>query len=71
MEISWSDVPDTVAAALRKAAPGFKADYIELSVRDGGAAFVYEFEGVYDGGPVDIEIDESGDVLVFSGDALS
>lgn len=66
MQIPMSDVPQAVADRLEKEAPGFRADYIELSVRDGGAAFVYEFSGKSRGKPVNVEIAENGDLLVSS-----
>lgn len=71
MELDWNAVPVAVANSLQNTAPGFEPTYIELSVREGGGVFVYEFEGEFDGQEVDIEIDESGDVLVFTGDTLS
>lgn len=71
MELDWNDIPAAVANSLQNAAPGFEPTYIELSVRDGGSLFVYEFEGEFDGQEVDIEIEESGDVLVFKGDTFS
>lgn len=71
MEVEMSEVPVTVVAALERTAPGFEPTYIEMSVRNGGGYFVYEFEGQFDGQEVDIEIDEGGDVLVFAGDTFS
>jgi len=70
METPWENVPEPVVATLKKTAPGFKPTYIELSVREGGAKFVYEFEGTLEGRPVDIEIAENGKLLVFE-DTLS
>ena len=71
MEIAMDEVPQAVAATLERTAPGFRAEYIELSVRDGGAAFVYEFEGNIDGAPVDIEIAENGALIFISDDYSS
>jgi len=71
MELDMSEVPVTVITTLEKAAPGFEPTYIEMSVRNGGGYFVYEFEGEFDGQEVDIEIDEGGDILVFAGDTFS
>lgn len=71
MELDISEVPVTVITALEQAAPGFEPAYIEMSVRNGGGYFVYEFEGEFDGEEVDIEIDEGGDILVFAGDTFS
>ena len=66
METTLEDTPAAVLAVLEEAAPGFEITYIELSVRDGGAAFVYEFEGLLDGRQMDVEIDEGGEVLAMS-----
>lgn len=71
MEIAMADVPPAVAATLEREAPGFRAAYIELSVRDGGGVYVYEFEGDVDGAAVDIEIAENGELLVLSDDYSS
>ncbi|PQA85738.1 PepSY-like domain-containing protein [Hyphococcus luteus] len=71
MEVSMEDVPEAVATTLQREAPGFRADYIELSVRDGGGVYVYEFEGDVDGAAVDIEIAENGELLVLSDDYSS
>ncbi len=71
MEIAMADVPPAVAATLEKEAPGFRAEYVELSVRDGGGVYVYEFEGDIDGAPVDIEIAESGALVALSDDYSS
>lgn len=71
MEIDADDLPASVRKTLEEVAPGFEPDYIELSVRNGGADFVYEFEGYLDGASVDIEIAEDGELLVFSDDLSS
>lgn len=70
MEIAMSDVPATVLATLEREAPGFRADYVELSVREGGALFIYEFEGAVGGERVSLEIAESG-ALVSHSDGYS
>lgn len=66
MEIHREDVPAVVLATLDREAPGFEETYIELSVRNGGAVFVYEFEGAAAGRPANIEIAESGELLLYS-----
>lgn len=71
MEIDASELPASVLETLNDVAPGFRPDYIELSVRDGGAAFVYEFEGELDGASMDIEIAENGELLLLSDDLSS
>ncbi len=71
MEVSMDDVPDAVKAALEEAAPGFTPTYVQLSVRDGGGTYVYEFKGAADSGDIDLEIDEGGEVLAVSGGAAS
>ena len=70
MQVSAAQVPPTVERSLEQAAPGFEASYIEFSVRDGGAEFVYEFEGDYQGRTLEIEIAENGDVLFVSDGSL-
>lgn len=71
MEIAMENVPPAVAATLEREAPRFRAAYIELSIRDGGGVYVYEFEGDIDGAAVDIEIAENGVLLVLSDDYSS
>ncbi|WDI31399.1 hypothetical protein PUV54_15725 [Hyphococcus flavus] len=71
MEIDESDLPASVLQTLNDVAPGFEATYIELSVRAGGAEFVYEFEGRIEGSAVDIEIAENGELLFISDDMMS
>lgn len=65
IETDWEDLPDAVVATLNATAPGFEPSYIELSIRDGSRAFVYEFEGALAGDFIEIHIDEGGE-LVFS-----
>ena len=66
MEIAFDQTPSRVKAALEEAASGFTPDYVEYSVRDGGRAYVYEFEGDYNGRTLEIEIAENGRVLFVS-----
>ncbi|MEZ5891568.1 MAG: hypothetical protein R3C58_00240 [Parvularculaceae bacterium] len=66
METALEDVPAIVLKTLEKTAPGFVATYIELSVRENGGLFVYEFEGVAGSRQLDIEIAESGELMVVS-----
>lgn len=66
MEIAINQVPADVREVLDKTAPGFEADYVEYSVRGGGAEFVYEFEGEQNGRTLEIEIAENGSVLFVS-----
>lgn len=66
MEIAISQVPSEVRDILDETAPGFEADYVEYSVRDGGDEFVYEFEGDIDGRTLEVEIAEGGEVLFVS-----
>ena len=70
MEISESEIPSAVRETLETTIPGFEPDYIELSVRQNGADFVYEFQGEYEGAQIDIEIAEDGKLLVISDGAL-
>ena len=70
MEISLDETPENVTEVLEETAPGFEPAYIEASTRPDGST-VYEFEGSIEGGEVDIEIDESGEVLVFADDNVS
>ena len=71
METAFEDVPDAVLKTLDSVTPGFEPTYVEFSVRDNGANFVYEFEGRYDGLAMDIEIREDGKLLVMTEDAIS
>ena len=66
MEIAISQTPAHVRDALEETAPGFEAGYVEYSVRDGGAEFVYEFKGDQNGRTLEIEIAENGSVLFVS-----
>ena len=70
METDLEDVPPQVMITLANTAPGFTPDYIELSVRESGRYFVYEFEGRLDGARLNIEIAENGELLLVS-DELS
>ena len=70
MEIDFDDVPGAVRESLTEKAPGFKPDYIEFSVRDGDF-YVYEFEGNYSGGKVEMEIAEDGSLLLMIDNATS
>jgi uncharacterized membrane protein YkoI len=71
METDFDDLPAPVVATLEKTAPGMEPTYIELSVRDGRPAYVYEIEGVVNGRAVDIEIAEDGALLLMSDDLSS
>lgn len=66
METDISDVPGVVIATLNVHAPGFEPSYIELSIRQSKPAYVYEFEGDYEGKFVEIEISEDGDLVYMS-----
>lgn len=66
MEHDFDDLPDVVAATLNDTVPGFEPDYVEFSVRQTAPIYVYEFDGSYEGRPVDIEIAEDGELLVFT-----
>ena len=66
MEHDFDDIPAAVAATLDKTVPGFEPDYVEFSVRQNAPIYVYEFDGSYEGRPVDIEIAEDGELLLFT-----
>ena len=70
LEMSMEETPAVVLAAMDKATPGFEPTYIEASVRRDGS-FVYEFEGIYDGREIDVEIAEDGTVLKIVDDRQS
>ncbi len=66
MEQDVEDLPTAVAATLDETVPGFEPDYVEFSVRQTAPVYVYEFDGSYEGRPVEIEIAEDGELLVFT-----
>ena len=66
MEISMAQTPRAVKAALEEVASGFEPEHVEYSVRDGGSAYVYEFEGEHNGRRLEVEIAENGRVLFVS-----
>lgn len=60
-EIEMAAVPQEVSAALDENLPGFEPEFVERSTRPNeDGRVVYEFEGMHDGGEVDVEIDEDG-----------
>lgn len=65
MEFDFDALPEAVAATLNETVPGFVPDYVEFSVRQTAPVYVYEFDGSYEGRPVDIEIAEDGELLIF------
>ncbi len=66
MEFDFDDLPAGVAATLNDTVPGFTPGYVEFSVRQTAPIYVYEFDGAYEGRPVDIEIAEDGELLIFT-----
>lgn len=66
MEHDFDDIPAAVAATLEETVLGFEPDYVEFSVRQNAPIYVYEFDGSYEGRPVDIEIAEDGELLLFT-----
>ena len=66
MEFDFDDLPAVVTATLNDTVPGFTPDYVEFSVRQTAPIYVYEFDGAYEGRPVDIEIAEDGKLLIFT-----
>ena len=71
MDFDIENLPAAVAKTLYDTVPGFEPDYVEFSVRQHAPIYVYEFEGAYEGRPVDIEIAEDGALLVFDYDLSS
>jgi uncharacterized membrane protein YkoI len=71
MEMAFDELPQPVKSAIASRYPGFKATYVESSVRSNGE-FLYEVEGSSaDGASLVIEVAEDGEVRSAGADAES
>lgn len=69
-QVEMSAVPQKAQALLKAYLPQFQPTLIEQSTRKAGRV-VYEFEGKHEGRDVDVEVSESGDIIMINDDAAA
>ena len=63
-EFKQDQVPGAVLKAVQKKLPGFRPTYIEASHSASGKVMQYEFEGMFGGQKIDIEVSADGRRIV-------